>query len=147
VSKLLTVAAALGLLCAVATAQLSPSGINTYTEYNGEPAPECSVECWKSQPQDLYWTRHSAHNTDEQHWPPHYNRLRWAHSSQSDPKVVIDTGYYYTFKAKKYIGGQWRYSEWSVAVNYHSPTVYANRVLELSLTSDPGDPSNIAIED
>jgi hypothetical protein len=147
VSKLLTVTAALGLLCAVATAQLSPSGINTYTEYNGEPAPECSVECWKSQPQDFNWSYHSTHNTDEQHWPPDSNRLRWAHPSQGQPCIPIDTGYYYTFKAKKYIGGQWRYSEWSVAVNYHSPTVYANRVLELSLTSDPGDPSNIAIED
>ncbi|MFO7637845.1 MAG: hypothetical protein R6X14_00850 [bacterium] len=131
------------LLCAVAGASdMGTAGIYTDVQYNGNPENQSYITCWRKQAHWASWEEYYDYQyTGDQSWPPDHNRLRWGASSLSDPKIVIETGYYYTFKAKKYIGGQWRYSNWSTPVNYSSATVYASRVLELSLTSDPGDPT------
>ena len=127
-------------LCAVAAAD-GPTGIYAYVTYGGNPQANDSIECWWKTNAMEDWAYGSTHSTTEQSWPPNYNVLRWAHSSQGDPKINIDTDTSYTFMAKSYAGGCWRYSEWSSAVYYEYPTTYASVQLSLTRTTDPGDPT------
>lgn len=127
------------LLCGVAVAD-APSGVFTYVTYNGGPQANATIECWYKTYSMSDWVYHSTHSTTEQNNPPNYNYIRWAHSSQSDPKVVIDTAAVYTFMAKAYAGGQWRYSEWSSSADYAHPITYISVELALTRTTDPGDP-------
>ena len=138
-SKLLTVTIALCLLCAVAVAD-GPTGIFTYVTYSGSPQSSSTIECWyKTYPMEN-WAYHSTHSTTEQSWPPNHNCLRWAHKFQGTPKINIVTSAWYTFMARKYVGGQWRYSEWSSGVNYATAETWDTRTLNLTRTTDPGDP-------
>jgi hypothetical protein len=135
--------AAIGLmccmLCAVAVAD-GPTGIFTYVTYSGSPQDTSDIECWYKTYAMEDWAYHSTHSTTEQNNSPYYNYLRWAHSSQSQPRIPIATGAWYTFMAKSYVGGGWKYSEWSSGVNYPTATTWGTRTLALTRTTDPGDP-------
>jgi hypothetical protein len=146
VSKLLTVAAALGLLCVVAEAQgPGTPGIFTYVTRDGNAQPG-AIQCWRRGVADAGWVDVGKYNTwDQGTYPDHV--LRWAHSSISGDRIPIDTLAWYVFRAEAYLGGQFWYSQLSEPFYYKHPWYDASIELPLVTTQMPGPPVSDPTED
>jgi hypothetical protein len=115
-------------------------GVWTSCFYEETPIDQDSVFGW------IYdsingWQYYAKAYTNDQFFPPYYNVLRWGHSSLQQPRVQIDTCCWYTFYAKRLMGGQWHYSDWSTPAYYLHPTTSISRQLDLSRTTSPGNPN------
>jgi hypothetical protein len=126
-------------ILAVPAAHAVDTGIFTVCWHNNAENWYDSVFCWRTATQNGTWTYYKKGWTGDQNYG---YALRWGASSLGDPKIVIDTNYYYIFSGKSVIGGTTYYSGWSSAVHYVHPGDNASVRLDIDNTYSPGNPND-----
>jgi hypothetical protein len=91
-------------------------GLNLYCYLYGNPADECTVRCYNAY-SGLFIT---AGFTNDLNYPPYFNHARFADPILVNPPWAIPSGdnVLYGFYAKKLVGSNWMYSNWSRVLKY-----------------------------
>lgn len=124
-------------ILAVPAAHAVDTGIFTVCWHDNQQNMHDSVFCWRSTSQNGFYSYYKKGWTDDQCWG---YTLRWAWGG--DPRITIDTNYWYTFSGKSVVGGTTYYSSWSAPVHYVHPDDNFSVRLDIDNTSPPGNPND-----
>lgn len=88
--------------------------------YGQNPVDQCTVRCYNAYTGQFV----IADFTNDEPYPPYYNRARFAAEHLVPPGKPIPYGEHalYGFYAKRLVGNTWMYSKWSRVMKYPYPS-------------------------